>query len=261
MDERVKINVGGYQLSFQSFGTGQPTVVFVNGIEDGAESLANLAHQIQHFTRAVIYDRAGLGQSDPAPGPRTIQDAVIDLHALLQTAQLPGPYLLVGHSFGGLIARLYAAQYPREVVGLILLDVPHPELALRELQLLPPPSPHEPAALTTFRNTITAEWSNPFSNCEGFDIAASAAQVLASGHLGNLPLVVITAGKDEWEEGFPPEIARALEQDWMHMQQELLGLSTNSTHIIASESTHAIQECQPDLVIDVIHQLVGNRHN
>src|SRR5262249_29469736 len=159
-----------------------------------ADSLANLAHQVQSFTRALIYDRAGLGQSDPAPRPRTIQDAVSDLQTLLHTAQVPGPYLLVGHSFGGLIVRLYAHQYPQEVLGLVLLDVPHPEQCLRELQFLPPPSPQEPAVLSVFRSTITAEWTDPFSNREGFDRAASAAQVLASGHLGNLPLVVITAG-------------------------------------------------------------------
>jgi pimeloyl-ACP methyl ester carboxylesterase len=261
MQYSAKIDVGGYQLSFQSFGSGEPTVVFESGGDCGAESLANLAQEVQSFTRALIYDRAGLGQSDPAPRPRTIQHAVTDLHALLHTAQIPGPYLLVGHSFGGLIVRLYAHQYRQEVVGLVLLDVPHPEQSLRELQLLPAPSPQEPAVLTAFRNTITAEWTDPFSNREGFDRAASAAQVQATGHFGHLPLVVITAGIDEWEEGFPSEIAQGLADDWMRMQQELVALSSNGTQIIATESSHAIQECQPDLVIDVIGKLVGNLRN
>jgi len=256
MDTSTKVNVGGYQLSFQCFGSGELTVVFESGSEDGAESLANLAHQVRSFTRALIYDRAGLGQSDPAPRPRTVADAVTDLHALLHTAQVPGPYLLVGHSFGGLIVRLYAAQYPREVVGLVLLDVPHPEQARWDLQLLPPPSPEETPALTTCRNTLTAEWTDPFSNREGFDRAASAAQVLAGRHFGHLPLVIITAGIDEWEEGFPTEIARALEENWMRLQQEAVALSSNSTHIIATESTHSIQDCQPELVTNIIRNLV-----
>src|SRR5262245_49001853 len=220
MDYSTRINVGGYQLAFHSFGTGEPTIVFESGGGDGADSLANLAHQVQHFTRALIYDRAGLGQSDKAPRPRTIQDAVSDLHALLHAAQVPDPYLLVGHSFGGLIVRLYAAQYAHEVVGLVLLDVPHPEQSLRELQLLPAPSPQEPAVLTACRNTLMTEWTDPFSNDEGFDRAASAAQVLATGHLGDLPLVVITAGIEEAEEGFPSAISRRLAEDWMHTQQE-----------------------------------------
>jgi pimeloyl-ACP methyl ester carboxylesterase len=261
MDYCAKIDVGGYQLSFQSFGDGLPTVVFESGGECGAESLANLAHEVQHFTRAVIYDRAGLSQSDPAPRPRTVLNAVTDLHNLLSAAQIPGPYVLVGHSYGGSIVRLYTHQYPSEVAGLVLLDAGHPDQCLRELQLLPAPSPDEPAALAAMRKQLMAEWTDPFSNCEGFDKAASAAQVSAAGPFGQLPLVVITAGIDEWDHGFPVEIACALEADWMRMQQELVALSTNSTHIIATESTHDIQECQPDLVIDVIRQLVGNVRN
>ena len=256
MEYSAKIDMGSYQLFFQTFGSGEPTVVFESGGECGADSLAGLAKQVQSFTRALIYDRAGLGQSDPAPRPRTIQDAVNDLHTLLHTAPIRGPYLLVGHSFGGLILRLYAAQYPQEVAGLVLLDVPHPEQSLRELRLLPPASSQEPAALTTFRNEITAEWTDPFHNREVFDKAASAAQVVNSGPFGNLPLVVITAGIDEWEDGFPPEIASRLADDWMEMQRELAGLSDSGTHLIAAESTHAIQDCQPELVVEVIRKLV-----
>jgi pimeloyl-ACP methyl ester carboxylesterase len=218
--------------------------------------LANRAAEVQEFTRTVIYDRAGIGQSDPAPGPRTSQDVVNDLWRLLKQAQIDGPYLLVGHSFAGLSLRLFAHQFPHEVVGLVLLDAVHPDQWLRDLQLLPPPAPSEPAALTTARDTLAAEWNDPFRNSEGMDIAASAAQVRATGHFGQLPLVVITAGIDEWEEGFPSEIARALEQNWLAMQKELAALSHNSTHLIATESDHSIQDCQPELVVNVIRQLV-----
>ncbi len=251
-----KIDVGGYQLAYQTFGDGEPTVVFECGIEDSSQSLANLAHEVQSFSRAFIYDRAGLGHSDPAQRPRTIQDAVNDLNKLLHHAAIPEPYLLVGHSFGGLILRQYAAQHPHEVAGLILLDSPQPELALRELACLPSPSPQEPASLKAFREHALTEWNDPTSNAEGFDIAASAQQFMNSRSLDALPLVVITAGKDEWDEGFPAEIARALEQDWMRMQQEFVQLSSNSQHIIAHESTHAIQDCQPDLVVATIRKML-----
>jgi pimeloyl-ACP methyl ester carboxylesterase len=256
MNQYAKIDVGGYRLAYQRMGRGQPTVVFECGSGDSAVSLANLAHTVQHFTTAVIYDRAGLGESDPAPRPRTLQDAVADLHTLLHAAQVPGPYVLVGHSLGGLIVRLFAHIYQAEVAGLVLLDIPHPEQALRELQHIPPPSPDEPAVLTAFREQMIAEWNDPFRNDEGFDLAASAAQLRAAGHLGDVPLVVITAGIDEWEDGFPPEIARALAADWLDAQRELAALSTHSTHILATESNHAIQDCQPDLVVDAIRNLV-----
>ena len=261
MEYSARINVGSHQLFLQTLGNGEPTVVFESGGGCGANSLMNLAQQVQSFARALIYDRAGLGQSDPAPRPRTVHDAVCDLHTLLHTARIPGPYLLVGHSFGGLIVRLYAAQYPLEVGGLVLLDVPHPEQSLRDLQLLPDSSPGESPALTALREALTAEWTDPFSNEEGFDRAASAAQVLAGGQLGDLPLVVITAGIDEWEPGFPTEIAQALSRNWMQKQQELVRLSNHGKHIIATESTHVIQDCQPDLVIDVIARLVGELRN
>ena len=251
-----RVDVGGYHLYFESSGSGSPPVVFESGMECGAKSLANLAGEVQHFTCAVTYDRAGVDRSDPAPTPRTSQDVVDNLRMLLTRANIAGPYLLVGHSFAGLHLRLFAHQYPHDVAGLVLLDVAHPDQWQRELQLLPPPSPHEPAALTTARDTITAEWTDPFSNRERLDIAASAAQVRATGHFGQLPLVVITAGQDEWDEGFPPDVARALEHDWMAMQKELAALSHNSRHIIATESNHVIQDCQPDLVVDVIRQLV-----
>lgn len=248
--------MGGHHLYLESAGTGSPTVIFESGMGCGAASLANLAAEVQHFTRAIIYDRAGLGQSEPAPKPRTSQEVVDDLWQLLQQAQIDGPYLLVGHSFAGLHLRLFVHQHAQVVVGLVLLDASHPDQWLRELQLLPPPSPGEPVALTSARDTLMAEWADPLRNEEGLDIAASAAQVQATDHFGQLPLVVITAGIDEWEEGFPPELASASAANWLAMQKDLAALSHNSIHIIATESDHSIQDCQPELVVDVIRQFV-----
>lgn len=249
-------DLGGRRLAYQVGGGGSATVVFECGFEDSSASLAGLAALAQPFARTLLYDRAGLGQSDPAPRPRTVRHAAADLRALLLHSRLPGPYLLVGHSFGGLIAGMYAAQHPAELLGVILLDSPHPQLALRELTLLPPAAPGEPAALTAFRTQALASWHSPASNEEGLDLAASADELLSSPDLGALPLVVITAGLDTWEQGFPPELARALEEDWMRMQREFLQLSRNSRQIIATESNHAIQECQPDLVIEQIRALL-----
>ena len=253
---RRRIDIGGRQLYFEVAGEGIPTVVFESGIECGAASLANLADAVQGFTRALIYDRAGIGQSDPAPVPRTAQDMANDLWDLLTQAQVPGPYLLVGHSYGGLPLRLFATQHRNEVAGMVLLDASYPDLARRQLALLSPPAPGEPPALTRMRAELEAEQIDPFYNSEGIDLTASGAQVLASGRLGALPLVVMTAGLDEWEEGFAPELAQAQEEDWLAMQKEWAALSDNSTHIIATESDHVIQECQPELVVGVIRRLV-----
>jgi pimeloyl-ACP methyl ester carboxylesterase len=257
MAQGAHVDIGGRKLYFEVAGAGSPTVVFESGIECGAASLANLAEAVQEFTRTVIYDRAGLGESDPAPKPRTAQDMANDLWALLTHAQIPGPYLLVGHSYGGLPLRLFATQHRAEVAGMVLLDASYPDLAQRQLALLPPPAPGEPPALTRMRNELEIERIDPYYNGEAIDLIASAGQVQASGRLGKLPLVVITAGVDEWEEGFPPELARAQEEDWQAMQQEWAALSDNSMHLIATESNHVIQDCQPELVVAVIRRLVG----
>jgi pimeloyl-ACP methyl ester carboxylesterase len=256
MGQESKIDVGEYDLRFQSFGAGAPTVVFESGLDCGAMSFVNLAHHVSQFTRAVIYDRAGVGQSAAAPRPRTSRDVVHDLHMLLTRARLHGPYLLVGHSIAGLHLRLFAHHYPEQVAGVVLLDAAHPDQWTRMLKLLPSVAPNEPAALTTFRTTIIEEWSNPLHNHEGVDIAASAHQVREAKQFGQLPLVVITAGKDEWDDGFPTDVAAVIEQDWQALQRDLVTLSARSTHIIATESTHVIQECQPDLVLDIIREVV-----
>ena len=256
MTQRTLIDIGGRRLAYASMGTGAPAVVFESGSECDGDSLAQLAREVSHFTRAMIYDRAGLGQSDPAPRPRTTRDAAGDLAALLGAIALPAPYVIVAHSFGGLIARLHAWAHPHEVAGMVLLDTPHPKLPLRELQNTPAPTPGEPAALTAFRANARAEWSNPAHNAEGFDWAASARQFPPGEHYGTMPLVVITAGIDEWDEGFPPEVARAQEAAWMRAQQEMLLLSMASRQIIAAESKHSIQDCQPDLVVAVVRELV-----
>lgn len=255
MQHTGSIIVGGRRLAFQAGGAGAPTIVFECGDGDSSAALAQLAQRTQAIGRVLLYDRAGLGQSDPAPRPRTIDDAVADLHALLHSSAAPAPFLLVGHSYGGLITRRYAALHWAELAGLILLDIPHPQQALRELRLLPAPAPSEPPALSAHRTALLAEWHNPLGDDEGFDRPASAAQVLASEDLGDLPLVVITAGLDEWEPGFPADVARALEQDWQLAQRELLGLSRQSRQVIATNSTHAIQDCEPELVLAAIQEL------
>ncbi len=120
------VDVGGYCLHIHSMGEGSPTVVFESALGGSSLSWALVRSDVAEFTRACSYDRAGLGWSDADPMPRTAQRIVKELHTLLTNARMEGPYVLVGHSFGGLTARLYAAQYPEEVVGMVLVDPTHP---------------------------------------------------------------------------------------------------------------------------------------
>lgn len=120
------VDVGGHCLHLYSIGEGGPTVILDAALGGSCLSWAHVQPEVAKFTRACSFDRAGMGWSDPGPEPRTAQQIVEELHALLHNAGVPGPYILVGHSFGGFTARLYAAKYPDEVAGMVLIDVPDP---------------------------------------------------------------------------------------------------------------------------------------
>src|SRR5205823_3156829 len=116
------VDVGGHRLYLHCAGEGQPTVLLDSGMSSTTESWTEVQPGVAAFTRVCSYDRAGLGRSDPGPAPRTGGQMVAELHALLRNAAIPGPYVLVGHSFGGLNMQLYAGRYPEDVAGMVLVD-------------------------------------------------------------------------------------------------------------------------------------------
>lgn len=120
------VRVGSHRLHLHVTGEGGPTVVLDTGFPGSCLSWTYVQPEVAKFARVVSYDRAGLGWSDAGPAPRTTSRIVEELRALLRAADVPGPYVLVGHSFGSFTARLFAASYPEEVVGLVLVDPVHP---------------------------------------------------------------------------------------------------------------------------------------
>ena len=120
------VDVGGYCLHIHSMGEGSPTVVFESALGGSSLSWALVRSDVAKLTHACNYDRAGLGWSDAGPMPRTSLRIVKELHTVLTNARTKGPYVVVGHSFGGLTARLYATQYPEEVAGIVLVDPSNP---------------------------------------------------------------------------------------------------------------------------------------
>jgi pimeloyl-ACP methyl ester carboxylesterase len=120
------VDVGGYRLHIHCGGTGSPSVVLESGIAASSLSWGLVQPEVARFTRVCSYDRAGLGWSDPAPSPRTCARIAGELDRLLLSAGIPGPYVLVGHSFGGFVVRHYATLYPGKVAGMVLVDTIHP---------------------------------------------------------------------------------------------------------------------------------------
>ena len=120
------VRVNERQMHIHVTGEGTPTVLFESGMGASCLSWTMVQPQVAQFTRAVSYDRAGHGWSDPARGPRTAQQIAGELHTLLDATGVPGPYVLVGHSFGGYVNRAFAHLYRNEVVGMVLVDSVHP---------------------------------------------------------------------------------------------------------------------------------------
>jgi pimeloyl-ACP methyl ester carboxylesterase len=121
------IDVGGHRLHLHCTGSGSPTVVLEPGGGAASSDLGWIAPAVARDTRVCVYDRAGRGWSDAADGPQDGAHIAADLHTLLDRAHVPGPYVLAGHSFGGLYVLSFAAQFPDQVAGMVLLDSTAPK--------------------------------------------------------------------------------------------------------------------------------------
>ena len=254
------VDIGGRRLYIKCSGeprTGTPVVVMDAGMVNTSEAWSLVQPKIAEFARVCSYDRAGMGKSDRAPQPRTSHDVVKDLHALLASAGINSPYVMVGHSFGGINVRLFSSRYPKEVVGMVLVDSTHEDETHRMLALLPPEALKEarPADMVV-------------QSPEGIDFEKSIAQVRAAKWRGDIPLIVLTRSSATLNPNdyAVPALAPKFEQIRLELQQELARRSSRGKQIIAEKSGHNIHRDQPELVIDAIRQVLmdaarsGSRH-
>jgi pimeloyl-ACP methyl ester carboxylesterase len=268
------VDIGGRSLHLECRGSGSPTVILEAGFRTRADLWMDDLIQpeaprtmvlpgVAQFTRVCAYDRPGTAtvsdgellpsRSDAVPMPRTAQDAVSDLHALLEEAAVPGPYVLVGHSYGGLFVRLYAATYPDEVVGMVLVDA-FSETLRDEM------TTEQWRAYDEIFQPVPAELAD-YSDLEFTDLDASLDQMLdaaAVSPLRSIPLVVMSRGQVmAMPADLPGGLSGALlEAAWQSAQEGLAGLLPDARHVIATESEHYIQLQQPELVIDAVRDVV-----
>ena len=233
------VDVGGRQLYLTCEGEGSPTVVLESGGRGHSGGWYLVQPFVAGFTRVCAYDRAGTGYSESAPLNETAQETADELHSLLATAGIDGPYVMVGHSLGGILVRVFANRYLNEVAGMVLVDTGHGDPVARFQEVLTPEEWQQ------VRNLI-------LHADEGFTLPGGLD--LLGPDLGDIPLVVLTAGKRDTSP-WPPDIAQRLQQVQQVTQEELLTLSSNSTHVIGEESGHGIQIDQPDLVIQAIRRV------
>ena len=257
MGEEI-VDVGGRNLAFQANRAGTPTVVMESGL--GAESVwwAPVYDSIGPGAGVCRFDRAGRGASDRAPMPRTSREMAADLHALLINAAIPGPYVLVGQSIGGLNARVFAAEYPDLVAGLVLVESVVEDQFEVMSSLMPPSFPGEPGMLTGLRQFWTQDWSDPSKNPEGVDFPTSFDQGRQVESLGDLPVLVLTAdyqNSPDMAEA-PEALRQAWASTWWDLQSRLVALSTRSTHVRARDSGHFVQRDNPAAVIAAIRDVL-----
>lgn len=247
------IDIGGARLHLHCVGNGSPTVVLEAGLGLGMVTWRYVQEPISQITRVCAYDRAGYGWSEPGALPRTSSRISTELRTLLERAGVNGPYVLVGHSLGGLYARYYAAAHLSDVHGMVLVDSSHEDQGSPGVLMQ---TFVRAAHLVGTRRLVfrfgdqamdalyASNQSSAATNEEFAAVAESFDEVRrANLSLGNRPLVVITAGQNT-------------QPNWDVLQRDLLTRSTNSRQIVAEGSGHYVQDDRPALVIGAVRDVV-----
>jgi pimeloyl-ACP methyl ester carboxylesterase len=286
------IDVGGYRLHLYCTGAGSPTVVMEAMSGGWSVYWSTVQPEIAKMTRICSYDRAGYAWSDPGPTPRTGQQIATELHTLLVKAGVDGPYVLVGHSFGGFCVRLFRNLYPSEVAGMVLVDAGYEaELSRAQfrkffdagrrqlsvlrvvtplgilrlfssLGLLPPYLAKQSQQVPPdVRPMLRAgRLRTPYITAVANETAVlpeTLEQVRTTSTLGDLPLVILTATGPIWWPDLPAEVdAAQFKQEWLEMQQKLTTLSSHSTQLFADKSSHFMQFDQPQVIVDGVRRVV-----
>jgi pimeloyl-ACP methyl ester carboxylesterase len=237
------IDVGGHSLHLSCSGSGSPTVVLEPGAGETSSAFRWITPAVARDTRVCVYDRAGRGWSEPADTPQDAAQIATDLHTLLQRGQVPGPYVLAGHSFGGLYVLTFAARFPDEVAGMVLVDPTAPASVATQAK-----SPDNEGSYDIMRRVsallsssarlglgrltgldygnLTVTVSHVQSTIEEYiQAGASTDQAASLGDFGDKPLVVLIAGSGS-------------DAAWIAAREDLATLSTNSVHRVIDGATH-----------------------
>jgi pimeloyl-ACP methyl ester carboxylesterase len=235
--------------------TGRPTVIFNSGLTGEYDVWSDVLVAIKPTDRACAYDKAGVGMSPPAEGPRTVRHQVQDLHALLAAAEVAPPYVLVGHSSGGWNVMVYTADYPTEVAGVVLVDIRPPATSRRILAELPPETPNESDDLHQNRAEVTTFDHDPTANPEGLDLAKSADEALAAGGFGDRPVSILwVEDSSQFLEGLDADLTARLMAVGDQLRKDTEALAKDPEVGLVATS-HMIPEDAPDRVIAAIHSV------
>jgi len=286
------VDIGGRTLNIFCSGTGSPAVILDTGGDNPGLALEQTQAEIAKFTQACWYDRAGIGWSDSGPYPRTSAAIAADLHELLKRAGVPPPYVVEGGSIGGLNSRVFAGMYPEDTAGVVLDDAAHEDEPLRapkvflaryhaprplwrpvhtlfwmasEVGLLratdSSPSGGKNEAQMTREELITELRHQPKSFLNNADagmvLNESYAEAKAIPSLGDMPVIVLTAGKaSDFGEAELNRQAEAYQKVWAYeIQPKLAKLSTHGRQIVVPDATHTT--IPQEMIVKAVHDVVN----
>jgi pimeloyl-ACP methyl ester carboxylesterase len=279
------VDVGDMKLHIWCQGHGGPTVVLDAAL--GVSSLSWLRVQpgVAAETRVCSYDRAGLGWSEPGPSPRTSRQIVEELEALLRAAGEEPPYVLVGHSFGGINMRLFAARNPELVAGLVLVDPSHEEqrdrLSGSRLKdaVLASWGPTAPLGVPRLLIALLAGDAPEGLSQREWDMTLAVASPTKTGRaisdqyrvldesfeqlsevsegLELTPVTVVSAGKPASFPGMSEAEVQERHEQWLQLHRDLVQRSYRGRHVVADGSGHRVQMEKPDIVVEAILEQVA----
>ena len=268
------IDVNGRKMHIYCIGNKSPTIILDSGTGGFSLEWIDIQHSLSQYVRVCAYDRAGYGWSDMGPLPRTTKRITHELHTLLQNAGIHGPYIMVGHSFGGFTAQYFARYFNNEIAGIVLIDSSHEEQVYRlpengkdvvrrslhqdRSNMVTRSVLHEhfPKEVAAVAQQLMTRWTALLTWREEMANYALSSRELRDVHdrpILEIPIVVLTRGKRVWPN---TPYGDAMETVWKELQDELSTLNGNSTHIIAENSGHVIHLDEPELVVDAIHDVL-----
>ncbi|MFI8685811.1 alpha/beta fold hydrolase [Rossellomorea sp. NPDC077527] len=238
MTNEMQVQITGCKLYAKLVGenNGKPTIVLDAGYGDYSKAWDSVIEDLSMLSKVLIYDRAGLGKSATSSNPRTSREMVKELKELLIEAKIKPPYILVGHSFGGVNLRMFATEYQNEVCGLVLVDST--------------PEDYRERFLPTMSEDFQQAYNKQFIYEGNYDEFMKSLQQLKDAKRKlNVPLMVLSAGK----KAHYSKESQAL---WNDMQREILEISTDGELVIAENSAHYIQNDEPEVVVSAVKKLI-----
>lgn len=266
--------VDGRRVHYRVTGEGEFTFVLEAGLGDYSGSWGNLESRLAEIGRVFVYDRAGLGWSEKSAQPRTVEQIAAELHATLTQARIPKPYVLVGHSYGGLIQAVYAMHYPEDAAALLLIDPSHPDQWNR---LPSPPAPvlflmTQISRMAPFGlSQLLRRSSDPVRNQTSYfqTSGAESRELVSLGrsgtkvpiHLGKTPIYVLTAGVVRFPNRSEAENKR-LGEVWASLHEDIVASSSSAIrkHLVVAGASHQIHKSHLEVVLAAARELTERVH-